>query len=415
MTTTTRRIGLSLGADICWPICFEEIVAKLDLTLPIRGENVRFEVERVTIEPFDLAQEVEYDVILDRLTFWYDVSREWIKKAVVMNGTYVLNNPWSIQSNGKHTSYCAMMRLGMPIPKTLLIPPKKYVDRPDLQVTLERYARLFRLEDIGKAIGYPLFMKPYDGGGWVGVSKVDNDEELRAAYESSGTFVMHAQQGLVPYDAFVRCIGLGPQLKIVKYDPSAPLHERYQSELDLVAAGTLTPEDRRLIEDTTLTINSFFGWDFNSCELILKDGVWHPIDFANPCPDSQVTSLHIHFPWIVLAKIRWALYCAATKRPVYPTLDWGPYFEVAARSAPYPEKLEAYADIARRRLEVDSFEEFCATHLGDLDEVAREFFGSARAKDAVRMKVQALFPEHEWDEFTEHFWSRIQQWRAATS
>jgi len=411
MTTTTRRIGLSLGADICWPICFEEIIKKLDLTIPVGDEEVRFEVTRITIEPFDLSQPANYDVVLDRLTYWYSMSREWIKKAVVTNGVYVLNNPWSVQSNEKHTSYCAMMKLGMPVPKTVLIPPKAYEDSPDLEVTLERYARLFRPEDIGRGLGYPVFMKPYDGGGWVGVSKIDNDEEFRQAYDNSGKFVMHAQKGLVPYDFFVRCIGIGPQLKIVNYDPSAPLHERYQSDLDLVASGTISADDAQLIHDTTLTINSFFGWDFNSCELILKDGVWHPFDFANPCPDSQVTSLHVHFPWIVLAKIRWTIFCAATRRPMRQNLDWSPYYEVAARDIPYREKLSAYADIARQRLDAEAFEEFCATHLSNLDEVAHEFFGTQRAKDAIRMKVESLFPEHEWDEFTERFWKQIQDWR----
>ncbi len=411
MTTTTRRIGLSLGADICWPICFEEIVKTLDLTIPLADEEIRFEIERVTIEPFDLSQPTNYDVVLDRLTYWYDLSREWIKKAVVMDGVYVLNNPWSVQSNEKHTSYCTMMKLGMPVPKTVLIPPKEYEDSPDLQETLERYAKLFRLEDIGQGLGYPVFMKPYDGGGWIGVSKIDDDEQIREAYEKSGTMVMHAQKGLVPNDFFVRCVGMGPQTKIVKYDPSAPLHERYQPDLDLVASGAISADDAELIRDTTLTINSFFGWDFNSCELILKDGVWHPFDFANPCPDAQVTSLHVHFPWIVLSKIRWALFCAATKRPMRQNLDWAPYYEIAARDIPYREKLSGYGDIARDRMDADAFEEFCATHLSNLDEVAREFFGSDRAKDAVRMKVQALFPEHEWDEFTERFWGHIQDWR----
>ena len=411
MTATTRRIGLSLGADICWPICFEEILAKLDLELSIGKEKIRFEVERVTIEPFDLRQPVRYDVVLDRLTYWYRVSREWIKKAVLMDDVYVLNNPWTVQSMEKHTSYCAMMRLGMPVPDTVLIPPKENEENKDLAVTLERYAGLFRLEDIGSDVGYPLFVKPYDGGGWVGVVKVDDDAQFHTAYDESDRSVLHAQQGIVPYDMFVRCVGLGPQMRIVAYDPSAPLHERYEADIDLVGSGRLSQEDADLILDTTITINSFFGWDFNSCELILKDGVWHPFDYANPCPDSQVTSLHVHFPWVVLAKLKWALFCAATKRPMRMNMDWAPFFEIAEQDLPYREKLSAYAAIARERMDVAGFEAFCEKHLPNIDEVAREFFGTDRAKDAVRMKVQALFPDHEWDEFTERFWGQIQTWR----
>ena len=83
----------------------------------------------------------------------------------------------------------------------------------DLQTTLERYARLFDLEEVGAQVGYPAFMKPYDGGGWVGVTKSENDDELKQAYEESGRFVMHVQKGVVPYDGFVRCIGMGPQTR----------------------------------------------------------------------------------------------------------------------------------------------------------------------------------------------------------
>ena len=166
MAEVVRRIGLSLGADLCWPICYEEILKRLDLALPIGGDTVRFEVERVTIEPFDLAQPVRYDVVLDRLTHWYHTSREWIKKAVVMNDLYVLNNPWSIQANEKHTTYAAMMRLGFPIPGTWLLPPKEYEAAADLQVTLDRYAKLFSLGEVGEKVGYPLFIKPFDGHNW---------------------------------------------------------------------------------------------------------------------------------------------------------------------------------------------------------------------------------------------------------
>jgi hypothetical protein len=89
MATVTRRIGLSLGADLCWPICYEEILRRLDPRLAVGKETVRFEVERLTIEPYDLRQPCKYDLVVDRLTHWYSVSREWIKKSILMDELYV--------------------------------------------------------------------------------------------------------------------------------------------------------------------------------------------------------------------------------------------------------------------------------------------------------------------------------------
>lgn len=410
MADVTRRIGLSLGADLCWPICFEEILKRLDLALPIDGDTVRFEVERVTIEPFDLQQPVRYDVVLDRLTHWYHTSREWIKKAVVMDDLYVLNNPWSIQANEKHTSYAAMMRLGFPVPGTWLLPPKEYEPAADLQVTLQRYARLFNLGEVGEKVGYPLFIKPYDGGAWVGVSKIADKQELYKAYDTSGKRIMHLQKAVDPFDLFVRALGVGPQVHVMKYDPAAPLHDRYKVAFDFVSA-----EEWQTLANMCLTINAFFGWDFNSCESLRQEGVFHPIDFANACPDSQVTSLHYHFPWLVKAKLKWAVFAAATRRKMRKNLDWDPFFEIAAGAAPFKEKLAAYARLAHQRFESDRFAEFCATRLPHLDEVAWEFFGSPAAKDAVRQKVTALFPAHEVEQFTEHFWGLIQFWRKTES
>jgi hypothetical protein len=410
MANVTRRVGLSLGADICWPLCYEQILEKLQLAIEYKGDRVGIEVERVSIEPFDLRQPCRYDVVLDRLTHWYHTSREWIKKAVLMDGLYVLNNPWSVQSMEKQTTYCAMMHLGMPIPETWMIPPKSYEPLPDLQPTLKQYAKLFDIGAIGRALGYPVFMKPYDGGGWKGVSRVDNEAMLRQRYEESGKLVMNVQKAVHPYDRFVRCIGLGPQTHTVRYDPDKPLHDRYTMD-----RGFLSDEDAAVLRDTTLTINAFFGWDFNSCEALSKDGVWYPIDYANPCPDSQVTSLHYHFPWIVKSNLRWSIYCAVTKKRMRRTLDWDPFYEIAARpDMPYRERLRAYAAVAEERFETARFEEFCAKHLPHLDEVAWEFFGTPAAKKAVRAKVAALYPPHEIELFTELFWNRIQAWRADT-
>jgi hypothetical protein len=327
-----------------------------------------------------------------------------------MDGLYVLNNPWAVQSMEKYTSYCAMMHLGMPIPETWMVPPKSYEPTPDLGATLKAYAKLFDLGAVGKQVGYPLFMKPYDGGGWRAVTRAKDEAALRKNYDESGKCIMHLQAAVHPFDSFVRCIGLGPQTHLVKYNPDAPLHDRYTQDTNFV-----TDEEAQILRDTTLTINAFFGWDFNSCESLRKNGTWHPIDFANPCPDSQVTSLHRHFPWLVKANLRWSIFCAVTKRKFRKTLDWDPFYAIAAeRDMPYRDKLRAYGKIAEERFESARFEEFCAKHLAHLDEVAWEFFGTQAAKDAFRLKVAALYPKHEVEPFTDLFWKRVQGWREDT-
>jgi hypothetical protein len=126
-----------------------------------------------------------------------------------------------------------------------------------------------------------------------------------------------------------------------------------------------------------------------------------------------VTSLHRHFPWLVKANLRWSIFCAVTKKPFRKTLDWDPFYKIAAeREMPYRAKLRAYAAIAEERFEAARFEEFSANHLPHLDEVAWEFFGTQTAKSAFRDKVTALFPKHEVEQFTELFWNRVQAWRA---
>lgn len=408
MADRTVNIGLSLGADVCWPICYESLFEGLQLDgMKLRGKTLDFNCERVTIEPYSLHQPVKYDVVIDRLTHWYSVSREWIKKAILINDLYVYNNPWSLQSNEKHTSYAAMIRLGLPVPETWMLPPKTYDPSDDLEATLRNYAKMFSLDEIGDKIGYPFFMKPYHGGGWKGVTKIDNVEELHKAYDASGTEVMNLQAAVLPHDRFVRCVGLGPQMRKVNYDPGAPLHDRYRMDIDFLPA-----EDQAVLEDMTMTINAFFGWDFNSCESLRRDGIWHPIDFANACPDSQVTSLHYHFPWLIKANLRWSIFCASTDRPMRKNMDWAPFYKIADKDITPREKLSEYAKIAHKRFETEKFRTFCRKQLGHLDELAYDFFGSSVMRDAIHQKVASLFPPHEVDEFTELFWDRVQLWRA---
>ena len=407
--TEIRRIGLSLGADLCWPAFYEDILAQLGM-VHVGGQEIRFEVERVTIEPFDLRQPTGYDLVIDRLTPWYHTSREWIKKAILLDDVYVLNSPFTLQAMQKHTSYAAMVRLGLPIPKTWLIPPRDYEPFGDLDFTLKHYARMFDLADIGEKVGYPAYLKPYDGGAWEGVSRVDDADDLAAAYDSSGTRIMHLQAAVDPYDLFVRAIGVGPQVNLIRYDPAAALHDRYKVEF-----GFVDGEESSLLTDMALTINSFFGWDFNSCEALRHDGEFIPIDFANANPDSQVTSLHFHLPWLVKAILRWSLFCAATRRPMEFDLKWRDYFGIADSDRSYREKLAAYADLALQRYDSGQFEEFCSEELSDLDDITLEYVGTDRARTAVAAKVASIFPADEVEQFTDHFWGLLQLWRKTES
>jgi hypothetical protein len=252
-----------------------------------------------------------------------------------------------------------------------------------------------------------MYMKPYDGGGWRAVTRLEDESALREAYDQSGKLVMNLQAAVHPFDRFVRCIGLGPQTHVVLYDPKAPLHDRYTMARE---GELLNEEERYLIDGMTLVINSFFGWDFNSCELLHKEGTWYPIDFANPCPDSQVTSLHYHFPWIIESNLRWALFAAATGRRVK-QLDWDSFLDAVEPEMTLKERIDALLPIVHARFDTEAFHEFCDRNLGHLHEVTHTWFGTDQARDAVRRKVAALFPPHEVDDFTNKFYDRIQEWR----
>ena len=108
------------------------------------------------------------------------------------------------------------------------------------------------LDEVGRQVGFPLFAKPFDGGGWAGVSRVNDQDALRRVYDDSGTYLLHLQQAVEPHDLFIRCIGFGPQTRLVRYDPSAPLHDRYTTD-----DGAVPQDQRQQLIDTTLTINSF--------------------------------------------------------------------------------------------------------------------------------------------------------------
>ena len=182
------NIGLSLGADICWPIGYEELIDSLELDFKLGGDRLRFQRERVTIEPFDLAQPMPLrrgDRPADALVF--DQPRMDQRRRSCSTTSTSTTTPGRSRPTRSTPPTRAMMRLGLPVPETWMIPPKAYEHGDDLEQTLRQYARLFSFEEVGRKIGYPFFMKPYDGGGWRRVTKIDDLAALPEGLRASGT------------------------------------------------------------------------------------------------------------------------------------------------------------------------------------------------------------------------------------
>ncbi|MFK5646099.1 RimK family alpha-L-glutamate ligase [Ornithinimicrobium sp. LYQ121] len=401
----THLIGLLLGAEEDWPRAFESILTMVG-PLKVDGATHSLSTERVRIHPFDLTDDVRHGLVIDRLAYWYYHPREWLKKASLMNDTYLLNSPFTFQAMEKHSAYCAMLRLGMKIPKTVLVPYKNPVDNVRWAYTSERYNDPFDLESIAAEVGYPLYMKPFDGGGWRGVSRVDDVESLHRSYDESGNMLMHLQ-ATVDYEHFARALSIGPETMVMDFRPGEPMHSRYAVTHDF-----LSPQAGWEAETVSKVVNSFFGWEFNSAEMLVKGDDVHPIDYANACPDVAVTSLHYYFPWAITALVRWSTYCLVTgRRAKIGVRDPRTYFDIADDpERTYLEKMQAYRALADADLDTDRYHEWCDTNLAHLPERVLEWVGSNAFDTLLVDTVRVTYPAHEHDKFIAHFRGLTGMW-----
>lgn len=398
-------IGLLLGAEEDWPRAFESILRGVGPITDVDGHVHELTSERLSIEPFDLTDPVRTDLVIDRLAHWYYHPREWLKKAALMNDTYLLNSPFTFQSMEKHSAYCAMLRLGLKVPRTVLVPYKNPVDNVRWAYTSAKYNRPFDLEAIADDLGYPLYMKPFDGGGWRGVSRINNRTDLRRAYDASGEMLMHLQ-ATVEYDVFARALSIGPETMVMNFRPDEPMHNRYA-----VSHGFLTPSAGEQCVAISRIVNAFFGWEFNSAEMLVKGDEVHPIDYANACPDVAVTSLHYYFPWAITALVRWSAYSLVTGRRTKVDLRTHRYFEIADDDVlDYDAKLKAYLALADEHFETDRYREWCSEFLPHLEEQVLEWVQSPDFDQLLRETVQATYPKHEQERFMAHFRGLVGAW-----
>jgi hypothetical protein len=398
-------IGLLLGTEEDWPRAFEHLLAQVG---PIEhgGETHELTSERITNEPFDLRYKPRYSLVIDRLGWWYTVPREWLKKISLMDDVYLLNNPFTFQAMEKHSAYCAMMRLGLNVPETWLIPHKNPPANERFQPTAERYNLPFDLDQIASRIGYPLYMKPFDGGQWVGVTRIRDADELHAVYDRSGERLMHLQASVEDFDVFARSLSIGAETMVMHFEPDRPMHDRYQVDHDFLSAATGDE-----VVTISRVVNAFFRWEFNSCETIVKDGVASPIDYANASPDVALTSLHYYFPWAIRALIRWTAFCSASGRQMRINQSTRDYFEIADRDdLGYGEKLAEYRQLADAYFQVDDYDEFCATKLRHLDEVLLDWVEGPEFDRLLVDTVTSTFPVHEQEHFVAHYRGLLSAW-----
>jgi glutathione synthase/RimK-type ligase-like ATP-grasp enzyme len=311
-----KKIGIIFGKERSFPMAFIERV---------NSKNVAGIVaEPVRIDKVVQGEPTEYAVIIDRISQDVPFYRAYLKNAA-LTGTAVINNPFWWSADEKFFNNCLMTKVGVPVPKTVLLPSR---DLPT-DTSDESFSNLaFPLdwESIFSYIGFPAYMKPFAGGGWKSVYKLVNAEDFFQKHNETEQLVMMLQEEIV-FDEYYRCYCIGGKyVRIMPYEPRNPHHLRY------VADFTPTPERLKQMEDIVLRINQYLGYDFNTVELALRDGVPYAIDFCNPAPDAEVTSVgQENFDWVVETAATYAIERALANKEGVDNLTWGDYIKRSSR------------------------------------------------------------------------------------
>ena len=282
------KIGLLCGREYSFPPAFIERVNQLGAAHGITAEMVKWGGTKMD-EPS------AYRVIVDRISHEVEYYRGALKHAV-LHGAYVINNPFWWTADDKYFNYSVMHKLGVAIPRTVLLPQKGYPADVDLTPeSLRNLAYPLDWDALLDYVGRPAILKPYSGGGWKHVYKVNNREELLEAYELTSPYTMTLQQ-FINFDRYVRCFTFGKtDITPVAYDPR---QRRYLVEHQYLSAAV----GGRVVRDAQ-TINLALGYEMNTIEFAIQDDVPYAIDFLNPAPDFERDRITEFYFRLVLDKM----------------------------------------------------------------------------------------------------------------
>ena len=310
-----KKIGVLFGKERSFPEAFIERVnsKKIDGIM----------AEAVHIDKVMQGEPSGYAVIFDRISQDVPFYRAYLKNAALC-GTTVINNPFWRSTDEKNFNKSLATKIGVPVPKTVILPPRDLP--PDTrEESFSNLAYPMDWEGIFKYIGFPAYMKPFSGGGWKSVYQLNSMEEVFEKHAETEQLVMMLQEE-IKFDEYYRCYCIGGKyVRIMPYEPRNPHHLRY------VADFSPSPERYKLMEDIVLRICHYLGYDFNTVELALRDGVPYAIDFCNPAPDAEVKSVgQENFDWVVETAATYAIEKAQEHKEDMDNLTWGTYIKNSA-------------------------------------------------------------------------------------
>ncbi|MCK9403168.1 MAG: hypothetical protein M0Q26_07190 [Chitinophagaceae bacterium] len=307
-----KKIGILFGQERSFPMAFVE---------RINGKNIPgITAEPVRIDKVMQGEPSGYSVIIDRISQDIPFYRAYLKNAALC-GTAVINNPFWWSADEKFFNNCLATKINVPVPKTVILPSR---DLPP-DTTDQSFSNLaypLDWESIFNYVGFPAYMKPFAGGGWKNVYRLTSMDDFFEKHSETNQLVMLLQEEIV-FEEYYRCYCIGGKhVRIMPYEPRNPHHLRY------VANFTPSAKKLKVMEEIVLRINEYLGYDFNTVELALRDGVPYAIDFCNPAPDADIKSVgQENFDWVVETAANYAIEKAQSQVDGVDNLTWGEFIK----------------------------------------------------------------------------------------
>src|SRR5215207_4682766 len=310
-----KKIGILFGKERSFPEAFIE---------KVNSQNIDGIIaEPVKIDMVAQGEPTDYAVIIDRISQDVPFYRAYLKNAA-LTGTAVINNPFWWSADEKFFNNCLATKIDVPVPKTVILPSRDLP--PDTsEESFSNLAYPLDWDGIFKYIGFPAYMKPFAGGGWKSVYQLNSMEEFFEKHAETEQLVMMLQEE-IKFEEYYRCYCIGGKyVRIMPYEPRNPFHMRY------TASFAPTEERLKQMEEIVLRINNYLGYDFNTVELAIRDGIPYAIDFCNPAPDAEKDSVgEENFEWVVETAANYAIERAVTQKDDVDNLTWGEFVKRSA-------------------------------------------------------------------------------------